>query len=206
MDPRKKIKTLWLIFALMEVALLVLGGFLVMENEKAMAKVIESARNIHDLRLKVLSYDKIKVESDELGDAGDKLEKRFTNKESAVDFIKKIEEAAVESGVKIRISLFEVKAPAKSKKEREKEKAKAAAQKEEEKPLSFMIETESDYSSLVKFVVKLENLAKYDEIVKVDVMHVSEKQAAPLGTGVPGEPIEPEMKEYSLGKILIFAR
>jgi len=203
MDPKRKIKTLWLIFAAAEILLLALGGFLVKENERIMTNVVESARKIHDLKLKVLSYDKIKRESDELGDAGDKLEKRFTDEESAVEFIKKIEVAAEESNVKIHISLFEVKISAKSKKDKEKLKAK----KDEDKPLSFMIETESDFSSLSKFLVRLENLSKYDEISKVDIMHVSEKQTSTaVLTNEDGSPAEPELKEYALGKILIYAK
>lgn len=200
--PKQTLRITWIVFAVLELGLFVLAGWIFVANDRAIAENLAKARSVRDLELKLISYDKTKKENDELGNQGDRLAGRFTTEETAVDFLREIETAALDSGVSLKISLYEIKPAATSKKEKEKAKKE---EKKEDKPLVFLLETKSDFSSLAQFLVRLENMPKYAEIKKVDVAHETQKEQSQRQTEQGAEQVT-VTKEFARGKIVIVAK
>lgn len=202
MHPRKTILIAWIVFGVLELALIGVAAWIFMENDKTVVENVAHARSVRDLELKLISYDKIRKENDELGNQGDRLAAHFTREDTVVEFLRSVETAATESGVSLTISLYDIKPAATSKKEKEKQKKE---DKNAEKPLVFLLETKSSFSAFSTFLIKLENLSKYTDVKKVDVAHETVKEQVKRTTG-EGEEQVTVTKEFAHGKIVIIAQ
>jgi hypothetical protein len=123
--------------------------------------IIEIRRRIYELDIKTSQYDQIVKEYEGVGDKGDKLRQRFTYMENTVSLVEEIEKAAVLSGVSLSIETQQQIIDKKTKKEDE---------TKDEIDLIFTLNTESDFNSFIQFLIKLENLNKFNRIDTVDIM------------------------------------
>ena len=170
----QKIKTRLILLVLIEIVFLGGASWLLFQDGEFSKKVLEEKKNIHDIELKLANYEKVENEYLKLGGKGETLAQRFTAKDDAVYFIRDIEQAAGEVGLSLEISIY--KEPASAKKKTKEQLEQEAAREGE---LVLLLETEGSFANFMKFLIKVENLKKYIEVRKIDLVKETIKESVP---------------------------
>lgn len=183
------------IFLVLELAFGLVAGWIFNSVRGLEKSVVEAKAVVYKMEEKIADYDRLKEEHAKLEGEGKRLFKHFASQESPVDFIARIEKAAEETNVDLKLEIYEPKA-------KTKKKAKSEPKAKEAPALSLMLKTESDFADWMQFLLKVENLDSYSAVEKIN-LRFGKSELASAPTTQEGE--EATVKTRLLGETIINA-
>jgi hypothetical protein len=191
-----KFKNKLFIFLAIELSFLVFSGWMLNSVWLLDLAIRDAQKSSWEMEVKIANYDRLKEERSKLEGEGKRLFRRFvTDDEAPVEFISKIEKAAEDSGVKLKLETYQEKAV--------KKKGKVEEKKGEGEALALILKTESGFFEWMRFLARIENLDGYSSVKKISLNFgkVEEDTTAPSSVG--GE--ETGLASKLLGETIIVA-